>query len=225
MKTMITAIGESLPIAVGVMISPMPIVALVLMLVSHRARANGTAFVIGWFIGVFVVCALVALLAGSAADRSADAPTWLSWLKIVLGVLLLLLAVKDWRGRPTGDAVATPPKWMASIDSFSPAKAAGLGVLLGAINPKNLLLVVSGGSAIAAATSDSSERIWAAAIFAVVASLGVLVPFVIYLTLGDRATSILTSVKEWMSANNAIIMTVLFLVLGVKVIGDGISGL
>lgn len=222
---MLATLGQSLPIAVGVMISPMPIVALVLMLVSHRARANGTAFVIGWLASVCVLCAVVALLAGSAADRSADAPTWLSWLKIVLGGLLLLLAVKNWRGRPTGDAVAAPPQWMASIDSFSPLKAAGLAVLLGTINPKNLLLVISGGAAIAAATSDSTERICAAAVFAIVASLGVLVPFGIYLTLGDRATSILTSVKEWMSANNTVIMTVLFLVLGVKMIGDGISGL
>jgi len=34
------AIGQSLPIAIGVMISPLPIVAVVLMLLSDNAKAN-----------------------------------------------------------------------------------------------------------------------------------------------------------------------------------------
>ena len=46
------AIGDLLPAAVGVAISPLPIVAVVLMLVSARGRANGPAFLIGWLVGV-----------------------------------------------------------------------------------------------------------------------------------------------------------------------------
>jgi len=35
------AIGQMLPFAVGVVLSPMPVVALVLMLVTPKAKANG----------------------------------------------------------------------------------------------------------------------------------------------------------------------------------------
>lgn len=219
------AVGQSLPIAVGVLISPMPIVALVLMLVSRTARANGTAFVLGWILGIFVLCTAVAVVAGTSTDSDAGPAGWVSWLKIVLGLLLLLLGVRNWRGRPKAGEVAAAPRWMASIDTFTPVKAAGLAVLLGTINPKNLLLVVSGGTAIAAASAQTGQQVAASVVFAIVASLGVLIPFGIYLAMGDRAGALLNSIKEWMTANNAAIMTVLFLVLGTKVVGDGMSGL
>jgi hypothetical protein len=40
------AIGQLLPFAVGVAVSPMPIVAVVLMLVTPRAWSNGPAFLL-----------------------------------------------------------------------------------------------------------------------------------------------------------------------------------
>ena len=47
----------------------------------------------------------------------------------------------------------------------------------------------------------------------------------LYFVLGDRATRLLDDLKTWMAANNAAIMAVLCLVIGAKLIGDGISGL
>ena len=41
------AIGQSLPLAIGVALSPVPIIAVVLMLTTPRARANGPAFLLG----------------------------------------------------------------------------------------------------------------------------------------------------------------------------------
>ncbi|MFJ9390090.1 GAP family protein [Nocardioides sp. NPDC101246] len=219
------AIGESLPIAVGVLISPMPIVALVLMLVSRRAGSNGAAFVAGWLSGIFVLGTLVALLVGAAGSGDADTPTWASLLKIVLGALLLLLAVRSWRGRPAAGEPAPTPSWMSALDEFNAFKAFGTGVLLGSVNPKNLLLVVSAASTIATATAVTGERIVAMAVFTFVASLGVLVPFGIYLMAGERAARMLEGIKAWMIAHNAAIMTVLLVVLGVKMVGDGVGSL
>lgn len=220
-----SAIGQSLPIAVGVLISPMPIVALVLMLVSGRAKANGFAFLVGWVTGVFSVTLIVALLAGSTTSDDGVAPAWLSWTKIVLGLLLLLVGLRGWRTRPRGDSPVTAPAWMSSVDSFGPAKAAGLAFALAAINPKNLLLVVSGGAVIAAATTSTSDRIVSVVVFTVVASLGIATPLGLYLAMGERGTELLEHLKTWMIDNNAVIMAILMLVLGVKILGDGISGL
>jgi hypothetical protein len=46
------AIGQSLPLAIGVALSPIPIIAVVLMLTTPRARADGPAFVLGWLVGL-----------------------------------------------------------------------------------------------------------------------------------------------------------------------------
>ncbi|MFD6136209.1 GAP family protein [Isoptericola sp. NPDC060257] len=220
------AIGQSLPVAVGVLISPLPIVAVVLMLVSRRAKANAAAFLIGWFVAVLVVVALVAVLAGSAVPDEAGTPLWAAIVKIVLGVLLLLLAVKQWRGRPREGVEPETPTWMAAIDQFTPGKALGLAVLLSAVNPKNLLLVVSGGAAIAsAAPGDTNAQVVAAVVFALTASAGVVTPLVIYLAMGERAAKVLDDLKTWMVHHNAVIMAVLLVVLGAKMLGDGISAL
>lgn len=216
------AIGDSLPIAVGVLVSPMPIVALVLMLVSRHAGSNGVAFVVGWLAGIFALGTLVALVAGGAAGNE-DPPAWAAVLKIVLGALLLFLAVRSWRGRPGEGETAPTPKWMTALDGFSPLKALGTGVLLGTVNPKNLLLVVSAGTTIATATADTGEQIVAMAVFTIVASLGILVPFGIYLVAGERAAALLDGIKSWMIVNNAVIMTILLVVLGVKMVGDGMG--
>jgi len=217
------AIGQSLPIAVGVLVSPMPIVAVVLMLVSNRARANGVAFVLGWVAGIAALGAVVLLVAGAATPPDAGPPTWASVVKVVLGVALLLLALTQWRGRPREGTSPATPRWMSAIDGFTPVKAFGLAVLLGAVNPKNLLLVVSGAAAIASATPETNEQLGALAVFVVVASLGVLAPVVVYLTAGSRAAELLDRLKAWMIQNNAVIMTVLLVVLGAKMIGDGIT--
>ena len=63
--TMGQAIGGSLPLAAGIALSPVPIIAVVLMLTSRRAKVNGLAFVLGWLIGLGVVGAVVLALAGS----------------------------------------------------------------------------------------------------------------------------------------------------------------
>src|SRR4029450_7527109 len=66
-------------------------------------------------------------------------------IKIILGALLLFLAAKQWRARPAEGEQAAMPKWMSAIDSMTAIKGLGLGFLLSAVNPKNLLLGISAG--------------------------------------------------------------------------------
>lgn len=219
------AIGQSLPVAVGVLVSPLPIVAVVLMLVTPRAKANAFSFLAGWLAAIYVLGTIVVLVAGAAIPDD-DKPGWVAWVKIVLGILLLLVALRQWSGRPKGDAEPPTPKWMSAIETFKPPAAAGLGALLGAVNPKNLLLVVSGAAAIsAAAPGETGTQLSALAVFTVVASIGVAAPIVVYLAMGPRAPHVLDELKTWMIHNNAVIMAVLLLVLGFKMIGDGITAI
>jgi hypothetical protein len=83
-------ISEVLPFAIGIAISPIPIVAVILILFSNRARVNGPAFLLGWVVGIALVGSVVYFVL-DAANAATDTTTSdsVSWGKIVLGVLLL----------------------------------------------------------------------------------------------------------------------------------------
>jgi threonine/homoserine/homoserine lactone efflux protein len=220
------AIGQVLSFGVGVALSPVPIIAVVLMLGTPRARSNGPAFVLGWVIGLAVVGAIVLAVAGGAnANEDGEPATWVGVLQLVLGALLLVVALRQWRGRPHGGQAAALPKWMRTIDGFTPARSLAIGAALSGINPKNLLLTAGAASAIAQTGVDTGEQAIALAVFILVATLGPGVPVALYFALGDRAKTILDDLKEWMAANNAAIMAVLCLVIGAKLIGDAIGSL
>ncbi|HEY6780670.1 MAG TPA: GAP family protein [Thermoleophilaceae bacterium] len=220
------AIGQVLSLGVGVALSPVPIIAVVLMLGTPRARANGPAFILGWLIGLSVVGAIVLAVSSGASASDDGAPaTWVGVLKLVLGVLLLALAAKQWLNRPRGDEDAALPKWMQAIDEFRPQRALAMGVALSAINPKNLLLTVGAAAAIAQTGIAAGQQAVALAVFVVVGTIGPGLPVVIYFAMGERAAHVLDELKTWMARNNAAIMAVLCLVIGAKLIGDGISGL
>jgi threonine/homoserine/homoserine lactone efflux protein len=223
---MADAIGQVLSLAVGVAISPVPIIAVVLMLATPRGRVNGPAFLGGWLLGLAVVGTLVLLISsGASASEGGGPATWVSWLKIVLGLLLLAVAVRQWRHRPAHGEAGTLPGWMRTIDTFTPGRSVAMGVALSAINPKNLLLTVAAAAAIAQTGEPAGTQAVALVVFVLIGTLGPGLPVVIFFTMGDRARTLLDELKQWMGANNATIMSVLCLVIAAKLVGDGISGL
>ena len=220
------AIGDSLPMAIGIALSPVPIIAVVLMLTTERAKVNGLAFVAGWLAGLGVVGAIVLASAGPADASSSGTPAmWVSWLLIVLGALLLLVAARQFRGRPRGEEQAPLPKWMGAIDTFKPPAALSAGAVLAAANPKNLLLAVGGAVAIAQTGIAGGQQALAYLVFTVIATIGVGIPVIIYFAMGKRSADILDKLKDWMAQHNAAIMSVLCLIIGVKLIGDAIGAL
>ena len=143
-------ISAVLTFAVGVAISPVPIIAVILMLFSARARVNGPVFLLGWVTALVVVSGVVYVVADqSDAATSSSTSDTIAWGKLVLGVLFLLLAARQWRGRPSPGAEPELPKWMAGIDALRPGKALAFGVLLAGVNPKNLILAVAAASGLA----------------------------------------------------------------------------
>jgi threonine/homoserine/homoserine lactone efflux protein len=220
------AIGDILPLAVGVAISPVPIIAIVLMLGTPRARTNGLAFAFGWIAGLTIVGGvLLALASGNSQANDGGPETWVSVVKLAFGAVFVLLAAHTWRTRPRPGQEAAMPKWMQAIDTFTAGKSFGFGALLSGVNPKNLALTMAAVTAIAQTGISGGEAAGALAVFILIGSLTILAPVVIYFAMGAKAAVILDEVKTWMAANNATIMTVLLLVLGAKLIGDAIGGL
>jgi hypothetical protein len=117
------------------------------------------------------------------------------------------------------------PKWMATIDNTKPVAAVGLAAALSGANPKNLLLAVGGAAAIAQTGIAGGQQATAYLVFALIGTLGVGIPVGIYFAMGERSAKLLAGLKDWMSQHNAVIMSVLCLIIGVKLIGDAISSL
>ncbi|MFD4173717.1 GAP family protein [Streptomyces anulatus] len=220
------AIGHMLTSAVGIAISPLPLIAMILMLATPQGRTNGFAFTGGWVLALTAVVTAVVLAGSGAGAADADGPApWTLWLKLALGLLFLLLGAKQWKDRPREGHEASTPGWMKAIDTFTPAKAAGLAAALAVANPKNLVLAVGGAVSIASSTATAGGKAVAGVLMVLIASLCALLPLAVYLGGGTESAKVLGDWKAWMARHNTAIMTVLFLVLGVKYLGDAISGL
>ena len=214
-------IGDVLPLAIGIAVSPIPIIAAILMLFSARATSTSTGFLLGWILGIVVATAVFTALAGTlkaGGEPSAVA----SWIKIGLGVLLLLVGIRQWRGR---GGQHDAPKWMAAIDDFTFPKALGLGFLLSGVNPKNLIIAAGAGLIIGSGGMGGGGDAAAIALFTVIASSTVAIPVLAHLVTAERMTRPLESLRKWLQDNNATVMATMILVIGVVLVGKGVSGL
>lgn len=220
------AIGQMLASAVGIAISPVPFIAMVLMLATPHGRVNGTAFTVSWVVSV-AVAVTVLVVAGTGAGAAGDGgpKSWTLWLKLGLGVLFLLLAVNQWRRRPQEGEKGRMPGWMRALDKVGPLKAAALAAALAVANPKNLVLLVAGAVSIAGSSASPGGKTVAGALMVLIASLCTLAPLAVYLAGGQSSARVLDGWKDWMSRHSSVIMTVLLLVLGAKYVGDALSGL
>ena len=222
---LLQAIGEVLPFAVGVALSPIPIIAVILMLDTPRARSNGPAFGLGWIVGLAAAATIVLVVTGGSSSSDSATAESVNWAQLLIGVLFLVMAGRQWRSRPRRGEDPTMPKWMASIDEVTPVKALGLGVLLSGVNPKNLALAAAAGAAIAQAGLDAGGDALGVAVFVVLGSLTVVGAVVFYLVAPRAAAVPLGSIKTFMADHNAVIMMVILLVLGAKLIGTGLGAL
>jgi threonine/homoserine/homoserine lactone efflux protein len=219
-----SVIGDILPLAVGIAISPIPIIAAILMLLSPKAKGTSVGFLLGWVIGIVVAVVVFTLRASVLPEQDPDAAKPVSGvIKIVLGVLLLLLAIRQWRSRPKPGEEPPLPKWMSAIDDMNAGRGFGLGFLLSAVNPKNLIMAAGAGITIGTGGLTVGEDVIAILVFTLIAASSVAVPVIAYLVASARMAGPLESLRTWLVHNNATVMAVLLLVIGVVVIGKGIG--
>jgi hypothetical protein len=222
---MTQAFGEMLPFALVIALSPIPIVAVIAMLFSQRAVGNGIAFLLGWLVGVAGGLALLTALASTQDLGPSDSPSTIaSVMRLTLGVLLIAGAALKWRGRPAPGEDVAMPGWMARVDTIRPGGAFVLAALLGGVNPKNLLMNIAAGAVLASAALGGEDEAVVIALYTAVASCTVALAVLYRLLAGQRAATTLERMRGWLVANNAAVMSVLLLVLGVKLVGDAIAG-
>ncbi|WP_405685606.1 GAP family protein [Streptomyces sp. NBC_00057] len=217
-------LGDVLGLAAGVAISPLPIIAIILVLVTPRGLLNGLLFIVGWVVGLSALGAVMLVIGGPGGASAQHHPaTWVGGLKLGLGLLLVLFGARQWHRRPAPASEAQLPKWMAAIDRFTPVKIVGLGLALSAANVKNAPLTIAAAASISSAGLPPGQQIASLAVFVVIGTLGLLTPLAVLLCMGERATAVLSGWKDWTARHNVAVMAVLFFVLGAKLLGDGIG--
>ncbi len=219
------AIGGMLPAAVAVALSPIPIVAVVVVLGTPRARVVGPAFAVGWIVGLTAVSTVVVVLAHGSSDPDSASATGVDWLTVGIGVLFLVMASRQWGKRPQDGQPAEVPKWMATMDEATPARGLVLGLALSAANPKNLALTAAAAASIAQEGLGPTDTAIAIAVFVCIGSCTVAGAVLLAVAAPGWSARPLASLKRFMSDNNAVIMMVVLVLLGAKFIGDGLSGL
>jgi threonine/homoserine/homoserine lactone efflux protein len=202
---------EIAAIAFGIAASPFPIVPAILLLFTPRPRTTAGGFLLGWVLGIVVATTTFAAVASLIEPRD-ETPAWISWTRIILGVLLILLGVWKWAARRDK---ASAPEWMQAISDATPARALRLGLLLSGANPKVLLLTAAGGLEIESTGLSRTGAFVTIASFAAVAASTVSTPLVLYAVMGARMLGPLSRAKDWLGLHNAAVMAVVITVIGV----------
>lgn len=209
-------------------LSPFPIIAIVPVLSAARGVPRGATFVLGWAVGLAVAmgAAIVVVTASGADPTDASGPaSWVSIVRVLIGVLLVGYSITSWIGRPRAGEPVTSPGWIAALETTRTRRLATVGVAISALNPKIILLAVGAATATVQANVPSDDTLLAIALFVAIGSLGALTPLLVLLLAGDRAERLLAAIRTWMERHGSTLVTLLFLLIGVKLVVDGIRGL
>ena len=218
------AIGEILPFAVIVMVSPINIVASILLLFSKRPLLNASCYFAGFLVGVAAVLTGLTLLAGAISlDPGSDRSRGAALLLLVLGAALVVVAIQKFRHRPGPDDEPSLPAWMDGIAGFGAGRSLAVGAGIGAGNPKNIAVALGAAVVISSSGLPGAQQAVVIAVYVVLASLGVGAPIVAVIALGDRSTAVLESWRAWLNRNNAAMLAVIYLLLGVLLIGNNLG--
>lgn len=210
------------PYAVAVALSPMPIAALLLMLLSKRAKSNSVSFMLGWLLGILLLV-VVAMQTALSSESTGGAHTIRNIINGVLGIVLILFAVKQFKHRPKHGQHPEVPKWMSAIENFSPIKSFGIGAALAILNFKNMPMGIAAGVVLSEYAKSSLELLVGLSFYVILAGITVIVPVFGFLLFGKKLQHEFEVLKEWLVYNNATIMFVLFLILGILLLSKAFN--
>lgn len=222
---MLDAIGETLPLAVAIALSPLAIASVVLMLLSSRPRAASIAFLLGFAVAVAVIATAGFLLASVLPHGDDDSSISAPFVLIALGIAAIALGVRQWRSRPKPGDELELPGWIAKVEGITAASAFVLGAFFGGLKPKNLLLSIGLGVSLEATGVSGGEAATVLGVAVLIGASPLLVPVIASLVALDRISAGLDRLRDWMVRNNSALVGATLLLVGVLLIGKAVSSL
>ena len=225
-RAVVSTIGHLLIIAAAVAISSVPIVMTILILLSPNRTRSAVPFLIGWVVGIVVTVSIAALFATvlptSRFERQPD--TAVAIVEIVLGVAAMVLGVLSWFRRRRGGVVATTPKWMRAEAKMGAWSALGLGFILN-LRPKGIVLALAAGLTLYADAGSVRVAIIPVIIYTVVAASTVAFPIIVTAASPTKMQPRLVAAHQWMETNGGLLTSAILVVIGLLIVGMGISRL
>jgi hypothetical protein len=211
-----------IPLALVISLSPLSIIPAVLVLQAPRPRPTSLAFLAGWVLNLVVLTAVSVAVSGLLGGLH-EAPTWASWLRVVLGSVLIVFGIYRWLTQKGHSGES--PRWMRSFATITPVRAAVTGAVLAVVRLEVLVCCLAVGFDIGSKGLSVVGQGICAAFFVVVAASSVAIPILAYAVAGHRLDDGLTRLKDWMDRHNAALLAVVLIVIGLMVLYNGISKL
>lgn len=224
---MLSQVWQLIPIAIGVMASPVAVMALIGILLSRHARSNGLAYLLGWVLCSANLLALAILIFTLADTSGALQDSW--WIPVVhLVVGLICIGGALWIRRRARrlvrrvaeeglDGVDAPvlrlPGLVRSVEEFTSLRSflLGLGIFL---SPMNIALVSAAAIEIVAAELPQSQALIVAGGFLAAAVVPVLIPVLTLLMGKERAQPMLAGLRSWILHHHGDLTVVILVVVG-----------
>jgi threonine/homoserine/homoserine lactone efflux protein len=205
-------------IGLVITLEPIPLTAFLLVLSSKGGVRKGAAFIFGWFASLAIVVAATVLVTGNKPPKPSTAPSLAALaVKILIGVVLLAIAVRQWRKMGQPKKPKKTPKWQTGIDNMSPWYAMGLAPLT---QPWGL--VAAGVATIVEAKLSSWQSYIALFLFCLI-STGIYLVLEIYTGFRpEKSQAILTSTRGWIDTHKDQVIIVVSLALGLWLVGKSI---
>ncbi|MGV9824700.1 GAP family protein [Gordonia sp. NPDC003429] len=219
-----TAIGDVLPVAIAVAISPLAIITSIVFLLSDHGRIKAALFILGWCITLLILTGIAVVITDAVEeDAPVETENGVSIVSLILGVGFLILAAYAWKGRPKPGELAKEAKVLARISGMSGITVLGLGMVEGVAIIKNTPLSLGAGARIAEDTQGGTSAWVAVGVFVILASLGMIVPLIVAIVGGRRLDPALASFRQWLEDNISPITIVTLLVVGAYFLGKGLA--
>jgi hypothetical protein len=202
----------------AIALDPLPLTAFFVVLPSRGGTRKGAAFVFGWLVSLAIVVAVTVLATGNNPPKPSTAPSLAALaVKIVLGTVLVVIAVRHYRRMSRPKPPKKPPKWQAHVDTMSPWFALGLAPTL---QPWGL--IGAGAATVMEAKLSSWESYLALIFFCVLASSSYLAMEIYAVFRFDQSQALLARVRKWIDDHTDQVIIVGALVLGFWLIGNSI---
>jgi hypothetical protein len=224
MTLFLDAINHVLPMTFGIVASPSPMIAIIILLMTHRPKLNASSFLLGWYTGLIGIGLIVLIIPG-LAKQSTYTPSNLAWGRLILGSVFLIVSIFIARKIPRKGRQAPPPSWLPKLDSFGFLQSFFFGFFFAAPNIKNSSLVAAGMTSIIPFSLRLDQELLILILFCLVASIGVLIPPVVYLLFRGNAESVFNAMKKWLIMNRALILFLLVIIIGLLWVYQGVSTL
>jgi hypothetical protein len=219
---MVGLLGQIIPIGLLLALGPTRIMSTILLLTSAHPMRNALAFLGGLASLYLAVGGVTLLFFGRTLSDLSTGTIIIDAILIVAGIFLLALAARSFFIAPDPDA--PPPRWMQRITSISTGQAFLFGVVL-ACSLRYLLIFLSGVALIYETGVSPIQGTIALLFLILLTLLCQIIPVSLYAVNARRARVQLSVLMDWLNQHNRVIMTALFLVLGIIFLVKGVNGL